>query len=195
MKKNFLLSLCLMLALSIYCQSTQAAIVLTVGTANFQLNTGVQAVDFFVRSDAADSTLFLTVDFELSSGVFPTAAGVFDQPGMVGFGNIQPPPGSQFVSSGNNSATLSLDFTNPQLFPAVDTVLARIFIDTTSFGIGTYGIRVTSVASQVDLSATSSGNGSFTISAVPEPGSLCLIGVAALVAFRWRIGGKTRLGK
>ena len=165
---------------------------LTAGTATFQLNSGVNPVDIFVRSDAADSTLFLTADFELSAGVFPVAAGIFDQAGMVGFGNIQAPPSSQFVSAGNNSATLTLDFTDPQLLPAVDTVLARMFIDTSGLGEGTYNIVVTSLAAQGPISSV---NGSFTITAVPEPSSLCLLGVAALVAFRWRSGGKTRLEK
>jgi PEP-CTERM motif len=179
MKKTVVLLLSLLLS-SIVCQSTNAAIVLTAGSATFLQNTGIQAVDLLVRSNAADTSLFLTADFQLSAGVFPTAAGSFNQAGMVGAGNIQAPPISQFVSAGNNSATLSLDFTNPQLFPAADAVLARMFIDTTGLGIGTYNILVTSIATQV---ASSSVNGTFTITAVPEPSSLILIGVATLLSF------------
>jgi hypothetical protein len=168
---------CLLVTLCCICDSASADIVLTAGTATFQINSGVKSVDILVRSNAADTSLFLIADFELAAGVFPTTAGEFGQAGMLGVGNIQFPPASQFVSTGDNKATLSLDFTNPQLFPDVDTVLARMFIDTTGLAIGTYEIRVTSSATEV---TTSTVNGSFTIAAVPEPGSLCFLGVASL---------------
>jgi hypothetical protein len=166
---------CLLVALCCICDSASADIVLTAGTGTFQMNSGVKSIDILVRSNAADTSVFLIADFELAAGVFPTTAGEFGQSGMVGVGNIQFSPASQFVSAGDNRATLSLDFTNPQLFPEFDTVLARMFIDTTGLAIGTYEIRVTSSASEV---ATSTVNGSFTIAAVPEPGSLCFLGVA-----------------
>lgn len=187
MTSFFTRTLSLTLALFVFCHSACADIVLTAGSGTFQINSGVQSVDILVRSNAADTTLFLIADFELEAGVFPTTAGVFGEAGMVGFGNIQSPPASQFVSSGDNKATLSLDFTTPQPFPNVDTVLARMFIDTTGLAIGTYEIRVTSAATQVD---TSSVNGSFTITAVPEPGTLCFLGMTSLCLLgrrRWLI--------
>lgn len=171
-------------AFTLLSQPVSAAIVLIVGSGSFAPNSGVQAVDILVHSDAADNSLFLTADFQLAAGVFPVAAGEFGQAGMVGVGNIQDPPASQFISAGNNSATLSLDFTNVQPFPATDTLIGRMFIDTTGVAEGTHNIQVTSFATQV---ASSSVNGSFTITAVPEPSSLCLMGIASLWALRRRI--------
>jgi hypothetical protein len=180
MSKSVLTILCLA-ALSLISQPAHAAIVLAIGSGSFAPNSGVQPIDILVRSDSGDTSLFLTADFQLAAGVFPATAGVFGQPGMVGSGNIQDPPASQFVSAGNNSATLSLDFTNAQLFPATNTLLGRMFIDTTGLAQGTYSIQVTSFATQV---ASSSTNGSFTITTVPEPGSLCLVGMASLWVWR-----------
>lgn len=184
MKLKSFVSLICLIAVGCLSQAASAALVLTVGTDTFAPNSGIRAIDVLVRSNAADTSLFLTADFQLSAGVFPATAGVFGEVGMVGAGNIQDPPASQFVSAGNNSATLSLDFTSAQLFPAADTLLARMFIDTTGLATGTYAIQVTAFASQVVGSSTV--NGSFTISNVPEPSALCLVGVASLYALRRR---------
>lgn len=182
MKPKFVLPV-FVLAACVLNAWVSAGVVLKVGSGTFAPNSGIQAIDVLVSSDASDNTLFLIADFQLAAGVFPVAAGTFGQPGMVGFGNIQDPPASQFVSAGNNSATLSLDFTNAQPIPAADTLIARMFIDTTGVAIGTYAIQVTSLSTQV---GGSSVNGSFTISPVPEPSSLSLLGIAGLFALRRR---------
>lgn len=181
MKSKIVLTLFCLAAFSLISRPLNAAIVLIVGSGTFAPDSGLQPIDILVRSDAANTSLFLTADFQLSAGVFPTTAGVFGQAGMVGAGNIQDPPASQFVSAGNNSATLSLDFTNAQLFPATDTLLGRMFINTNGVATGTYNIQVTSFSTQA---SSNSVNGSFTISTVPEPGSLCLVGLASLWALR-----------
>ncbi len=188
MKLKIVLTFFWLATFSLLSQPLNAAIVLIVGSGTFATNSGLQPIDILVSSNAGDTSLFLTADFQLSGAVFPLSAGEFGQPGMVGAGNIQAPPASQFVSAGNNSATLSLDFTNPQLFPAANTLLGRMFIDTTGVAIGTYSIQVTSFATQV---ASSSTNGSFTITAVPEPGSLCLVGIASLWALHKRRKSQT----
>lgn len=184
MKLKSLVSLVCLIAVGCLSQAASAALVLTVGTDTFAPNSGIRAIDILVRSNAADTSFFLSADFQLSAGVFPATAGIFGQAGMVGVGNIQDPPASQFVSAGDNTATLSLDFTNAQLFPAVDTLLARMFIDTTGLAIGTYSIQVTAFASQV--AGSTMNDGSITISPIPEPSALCLVGLTSLCVLRRR---------
>ncbi len=171
--------------LALLAQAASAAIFVTADNVVFQENSGIRPVDIFIRSNASDSSLFLSVDFQISAGTIPVTAGEFDLNGMVGQGNIQAPPASLFVGNGTDISTLSLDFTNAQLFPDVDTVIARMFIDTTGLAVGVYDINVLGVASQAGGSGV---NGTFTISAVPEPSTFALVGLTAfsLVGIRRR---------
>ncbi len=162
--------------LAFWTSAASAAIVVTADNVVFQENSGIRPVDIFIRSDAADSSIFLIVDFQISAGSIPSTAGEFDLNGMVGQGNIQAPPASLFLGAGDTS-TLSLDFTNPQLFPAIDTVIARMFIDTTGLTVGVYNINVLGVASEAGGAGV---NGTFTISAVPEPSTFALVGLTSI---------------
>lgn len=173
----------LLLILSCSNLTARADIVLIVGNATFIQNSGIQLLDVYARSATNDTTDFLTADFQLSAGVFPTTAGVFGDTNFIGQGNIDVASG--FLSTGNNQATLSLDFTSPQSFPSLERLIAQLRINTSGIPIGNnYTVNVLNVASQATLNSGVAG--AFSI-VVPEPQSIYLFALAAIaMAVGWR---------
>ncbi len=171
----------LLFVVGFLCSTAESAIILTVGNQTFQENSGIQLLDVYARTDSGDTSDFLTADFELASGVFSVNAALLGGPSFIGEGNIQ--NSSVALSTGNNFATISIDFENAQSFPAVNTIIAQLRIDTTGVPIGNnYSVTIVQSAAQVP---TTNVAGSFSVVAIPEPSSIALIAVAT-VGQLWR---------
>lgn len=164
--------------------TASAAFVLSIESDTFQQNSGVQALNVLIRANDAYATNFLTADFEVSGGAnFTDPAGTFGQPGQVGAGNVD--PASAFVGQ-SNQAYLSLDFTTSQTIPTTFQEIVTVSFDTTGLAPGTYDVSFLDI--QAQGSGYSGTGGSFTIAAtaVPEPTSFALVGLAGAGAYIWR---------
>ena len=177
---NKFLSLMLLL---LFPTTAKSEFILSVDTKTFVQGTGTQLLSIFLTtSDAApndflsDLTAIFTID---QSGEFLPVAGTFSNPGMVAAGNIQ--PGSTFSNQSGAGfpevSILNIQFSANQTFNP-GGVLAAFYIDTNAFAVGTYQIEAFSMTSNPSPAITLS-DGSFTITAVPEPSSLVLVGLAA----------------
>jgi hypothetical protein len=165
----------LIVALVALCSNANAGIILTVGNGSFAQGAGTATIDVFVRSDANDSTAGLEVAFDLTQGgTFNAVPGSFGA-GFFGAGNLT--GGSGFVTASPfTSSVLNLEFTTSQLFPSSDVKIATLSIDKTGLGEGTYSIVASGLFTEAAVNT--SFNGSFTITAVPEPTTLAFLGFA-----------------
>jgi hypothetical protein len=169
----------LVLGLFLFASQANAAIILTIGSGSFAQDSGVQFVDVFARSDAAELTDFLVADFNLGGASFNSpAAGTFGFAGAIGAGNLQGT--SSFLVDGSDAtgrtSNLSLDFTAPQLFPNADTLIARLAINTNGAAAGTFNITGANFATLAGVNTVNAGSFSI-ITAVPEPTSMALVGL------------------
>ncbi len=170
--------------------------IVTVDTQSYAQSSGIKNLSIFASSNnvANDAAFGMSVDFQITgagSPSFPSVAGTYGQPGMIGAGNIF--GGSSFNNGGvgfPSIANLNLQFNAAQPIPGAPTPLAAFTIDTSTFAPGTYTITPFSAA--VDA-ATPSGQaftlngGSFTITAVPEPSSMVMLALPlCAIAFRRR---------
>lgn len=161
-------------------------------TADFKGNGGaifnfVSATQFNqdnIDQDPMSPTFGLLV----TSGPFYTK--FFSESGFVGFNNINRAGGSSIaIGVGDNTvASMSLEYNNPQTFPAVATPLGKLRVDITGLAPGNYPINFTDAvangaASQIPSPST---NGFFTITAIPEPTSFALVVGAMLVGISAR---------
>lgn len=175
----------LLLGLAVICSNANAAIIMTISTGStFNVGAGPISIDVFAKTDGlagGNTSDVVIADFGLTQGSFSAVAGTFGEAGFLGAGNFQ---GTSFLGrdpadATNRTVNLSLDFTNPQLFPSSDQRLATLNIDTTGLAAGTYNVFVVPGSLATQGGTTSSfSNGSFTlISAVPEPTSIALLSV------------------
>jgi hypothetical protein len=171
----------LLLGLVVICSNASAEIIMTIGSGTFNAGAGPVSIDVFARSTAGnESALAFIADFRLATqGKFANPPGTFGGLGFIGAGNINGPSSSFTIDpadSTNRTANLSLDFVSNQLFGSTDQRIATLSIDTTGVAAGTYNVL------GLNFDTGSGGahrvnNGSFTITAVPEPTSIALLSV------------------
>ncbi len=165
-------------------QRVHGDIILSVDVGIIDPNLPYGVVDIFARSDAGDSLISLTVDFELAAGRFDVVPGIMGEDGMLGRGNIN--QASQFIRNSDTSASLSLDFNTAQVLDGNDVLLTSLRINARGLPDGFYAIMIVdSLADvgRVDTQITDFGHpGGFFVQAVPEPSStFCLlIGILAI---------------
>lgn len=168
----------MVLALVAFASQANADVILSIGSGTFAADSGLQTINIFARSTTAESTDFLVADFRIEAGTLGTPAGTFGGAGFIGAGNLQGT--SSFLRDAGDSrvGNLSLDFTALQALPTVDGLLATLSINTAGLAAGTYTIVGENFATLAGNNNVS--NGSFTIiTAVPEPTSMALLGIAA----------------
>jgi len=180
--------------------TANAAVVITFGPVpTFVTNTGIRSIDVFANSTLPGGQVgaVLGADFVLGNGaIFDSPnAGSFGGPGFIGNGNINP-VASSFERDPNpvfsNVGYLNITFQNfAQTVTDTPTPLATLLVDTTGLAAGSYSVNVINgffgAANIADVSS------SFNVTAVPEPSSLALLGLAscgALVKYRKRLGKK-----
>ena len=180
--------LCLAVFNAITCVG-KCDIVLSAQSGSFVQNSGVQSLNILASSNAADRLISLAVDVRLAAGVFEVPPGTFNQAGQIGFGNLDVV--SSFSRSAEDSklASLSLDFSSEQLFPASDGNLATIRFNVNGLAIGNYNITFTTInaLSAAGLQPTIGNAGSFQITAVPEQSSALLLAIvsAGMFGTKW----------
>ncbi len=194
----------ILLALSFLNQVSYGAVIVEFVPASFVEGSGVQEVIIRARSNSNDFVGGLTLDFALpdggtfsfvsqqdfvndnidpntqttvTSGPFYTRR--FNEADYIGFGVIDK-SGSYLVIDPAPNATLgslSLDFGNSNiLFPNSFQPLGKLRIDVTGLAIGPYTIQVLDgTAFGTGPIAVNSTNGTFNITAIPEPSTLALL--------------------
>jgi len=176
-------------------QSTPAG-----GAALQQGNSSAGVFDIFIRSTVANQT-FLGCDFTLTlsradgkGGLFASGINVLmpDSSNPDGFikGTFDQGPVSQVTFSSIPNSTLTLGTS--------DTLLARLTMTTVNADIGSYSMSLSGLDAidggfnQIPTSFAGDGTLSYSITAVPEPGSMLLAAIGA-GGFVWR--GRKRLLK
>ena len=194
MRIVFLLAFSVMLV-----SSAKAGIVLTIVNKSFDSDSGVQLIDVFARTSnpTTETTKSISADFTLSRGVFvennngfgfasginPPASekrtGIVGSAGMLAAGNIF--GGSFFVfdSSDPKFAVLSLDLIADQPVTVTDQRLLQLTVNVNGLAPGNYGIDVAGGTNVVG------GTFGFSITAVPEPGSLLLLSTVGIAIGGW----------
>lgn len=178
------------------------AIVLSIEAGSFQQNSGTQVLRVFARTNANDSLTALATDITLEAGIYSAVPGTFMEVGQIGFGSTG---ASDFFRNSDTDASLTLEFNMPanppdfdQPFPLLAGELATIAFDVNGLSPGTYAINfsnsfaIDSAANFIDVIE---GNGTFTITAVPEPSTFFMLGLTAtgLCAYRRRQNASRKL--
>ena len=175
--------------------SLMADFTVSFSNTNFQSGTPGQYFDVFVLpTNPANSivTNGLTMDFTFTnaasgSWVSPTASSTLANPGFQ-FANstIQNFDGYNSGVIGGFTAVIS-----PTASPSTNIAIARMFVDTQNLAPGTYdfdySIELDGTSQSGGASTLSSlGSGAITVSAVPEPTSMALLGLMTVggVAYR-----------
>ena len=175
--KSFEGVLGLFLACVLFASAGKADFILTIASGSvFQANTGIQSVDVFAQSNTSATGFSMTAGFSLSGGaVFDSPnAGTFGGVGFIGESNIN--NATSFLQRNTvdpSNAALSIDFVGLQTAPATNTRIATLRIDTTNLAVANYTININSTFFGVNPGTAV--NGSFAITAVPEPGSLLTV--------------------
>jgi hypothetical protein len=160
-----------------------------------QGNSSAGVFDIFIRSTVANQT-FLGCDFTLTlsradgkGGLFASGINVLmpDSSNPDGFikGTFDQGPVSQVTFSSIPNSTLTLGTS--------DTLLARLTMTTVNADIGSYSMSLSGLDAidggfnQIPTSFAGDGTLSYSITAVPEPGSMLLAAFGACgVAWRGR---------
>lgn len=174
------------LILALCASNTQAAITIRADSAIYGPGATLGILDVFISSNTGtDLTFALSTDFELiDGGDFTVPPGVFGQTDFFGEGLLNV-DGSFFQRADTGVANLSLEFDTIASPPTGEILLAQLSIDLAGLTPGVYQVAITNPF-VVDGSAsdipTSVFNGSFEVTAVPEPTTTTILGLGA-VAF------------
>lgn len=144
--------------------------------ARFSFVSAVQFNQDNIDQDPLSPTFGLLV----TSG--PSYTKYFSELGFVGFNNLNRGGGSSIaIGAGDNTvANMSLEYNNPQLYPATDTPIGKLRVDITGLVPGAYQIAFTDILASGPTAQVNSplptATGFFTVvSAVPEPTSFALV--------------------
>lgn len=156
---------------------------------SFAQNSGVQSFQLFGKSAPTDPAIIALIGtITIDSGA--PALGNFTSPISyilnLDASNVNGSSTGVLDPIDPRIAYLSLDFTAPQLIPtAAPGVLGTFNFDTNGIVPGTYGILLSALAS--DGPNVVGTDGSFTITAVPEPSSIFVTGLGlSAIVFRRR---------
>ncbi|XZE35111.1 PEP-CTERM sorting domain-containing protein [Pirellulaceae bacterium SH501] len=168
-----------------------AGITFTVGDGspiNLFKDTGNQLIPVYISSNASDSLTGVDIFF---AGVGPGATtfapiGQVNQPGMFGNASFS---GGSFGQFSPGFSNLLLNYSAPVSVDASNSLIANIVIDTNALDFGNYAISNAGggqVLNGVSEVAFSTNGANFSITAVPEPSSLALLGVVGLSGVAYR---------
>lgn len=148
----------------------------------FVQNSGLQAINVNVSSDAGDAVIGLIADFEMLSGdAFEAVPGGFGSGGQIGVGNLASASSFERDAIEPELAYLSLDFTTAQSLPANPSPLASITVNTDTLAPGLYNISIDFAEANGGGIDTIITPGSFTVTAVPEPKLIGMLGSAPVL--------------
>ena len=194
--------LSLALCWAVFTSSAGAAIIFTFGAPQtFVTNSGIRSINVFANSTlaAGESTgITIGADFVLGGGAIFNGpnAGTFGGATFLGTGNIIGITSTfnRDDEGGNlNVGNLNMVFVNPQnIFPD-QTPLATLLVDTTGLAVGNYTINTTLGFTQFGGIANAAS--SFNITAIPEPTSMALIGLAIGGIFGRRVFSKRKAAR
>ncbi len=188
--------------------TSRADFIISVGSHDVLANTANQSIDLFLTSTSNSDPQVSGINFRAvlgdgtgNQGVFTGAEGTLQGTTFTGGGYFW----DQAASSGSGEspvtgfpavADASWNFAAPRTVGTLAPVkIATIKIDTTGLFAGTFAIDLLDIASigvgatELLIPAPTPGtaapgafqiiNGSFTITAVPEPGTMVLVGLIA----------------
>ena len=165
-----------------------ATIILSFNPTNsLQVDSGIQKVAVFANSTVAagEAGNAIGADFTLSGvggaaanrAIFANPAGEFALTGFLGAGNVA--VGSTFNRGTANQSLglMNINF-NPGtvVAPSTRIQVANLLINTSGLALGSYNISTAN--GFFGNGDVSNATGSFTITAVPEPTSIAMIGLA-----------------
>lgn len=178
-----------------------AAVIVTINPNAYLSSPGVTSVDLLARStdpsNATDQLFSMVVDVTSSTAILASPPGAFAGAPLndavpfwfstAGTGGTLA-NSSSFSRSSNSIASLSFDFSNLGTFLSTDQRIARLDFSTTAPGVYPLSISVDALNGVGGSAVTPAFNGSFTISAIPEPTSVALLfgGLALTVSMRSR---------
>jgi hypothetical protein len=183
---RLIFSLAFLLGTLVMSASSQAAIVFTLSPANQSVNAGTPLVfNLFVKSDTVATTID-ALDVNVVAGAGDGTGGVFTSGTTTLLGSdpfdVLTNPGQAFSTNFQAGGT-SIGTT--------DVLYGVLTLDTTGVAGGNYTITLDSLNANDPVNgsiATSGVGAAYSITAVPEPTSMALVGlIGGVVGFRrWR---------
>lgn len=162
-----------------------ADFIVSFGPALFMERSGIHSLDVYLRSPNNLSPNSFQITFELPSGSSWTQPpGTATGPGMYGHGNTLFP--AQFAVS-DQRASLGLFLNDYVPVPTTNVLLASLSFDVGSLAPGAYDLSFTAPSAFTAGGPASgpAGFGTFEVTAVPEPTSFALVGLAGVGALVW----------
>ena len=193
----------LAVCLAVFTSSASAAVIFTFGAPQtFNTDSGVQSINVFANSTlgAGESAVSIGGDFVLGGAARFNSpnAGTFGGAGFLGNGNIAL-GGSSFDRDTNagfeNTGYLNINFNAAQQVGNAPTPLATLLVNTNGLAAGNYAITVTNGFFGLGTIADASSSFNIQVTAVPEPTSIALLGVAIGGVFGGRILRKRKAAR
>ena len=176
------------------CASTRYAnadYLFTFENKSFTQGSGLGTIDVYVSSASNLAPTGLTTVFTLPSGANWSGPVSLGGAGMYGAGAA----GLSIVNfTSGQQAAADISFNNPLAVSSSPVLFGTLNVDIGTLGVGTHSISYSSIDSWVpgpggvggSAVSGAAGAGNFTVSAVPEPSSMALLGLMAAggVAYR-----------
>lgn len=178
---NLLRNTLLLIFLTFISQPVCADIVIQIEDQAVSQGTPNAVVDVLIRSDRGDDPIAIAGDFRILNATFSDPPGAFDQPGFFNAGNYNDASSLLLDPNDASLAFMSLDIDTPAAIPDVDAILVQLFVDSASLTPGEYEINLANTLalnSNGDVPNTVGVAGTLTITAIPEPSSVFVLGTA-----------------
>lgn len=180
----FRLLLPLSLLVAMISTNLRADIVIDIQDATVAQGTAGAILDVVISSDAADEPIAITGDFQILNATFLDPPGTFDEQGFYGNGNFN--AASSFLVDTNDPsfAFMSLDIETASPVPGSEVILAQLFVDSANLAAGTYDVELSNLfvfGGQGQITANGV-NGALTVTAIPEPSGLLMLGAITSLA-------------
>ncbi|MEL6104394.1 MAG: PEP-CTERM sorting domain-containing protein [Planctomycetota bacterium] len=165
--------------------SVRADIIIEIQDSTVDVGTVGAILDVVISSDAADQPIAITGDFQiLNNATFLDPPGTFDEAGFYGNGNFN--AASSFLVDTNDPsfAFMSLDIETATPVPGSEVILAQLFVDSENLAPGTYDVELSNLfvfGSQGQIAANGV-NGTLTVTAIPEPTGVLMLGAITSLA-------------